>query len=556
MDVEVKHLVLRKETYYFRRRLKDSEVMLSLKTSNLKKATSRCLLANDKLQSLIETGKINMIPLHEIRRIVADSLINKSLESHARRMANYGKICPDTVQDGVERSLRMEKHYEQEKNGENLLGKALAKDLLKNIEHDEGDLNLMAQEAILAMIFTTKMQRERIQGKSFLTEHNKAIYDEAMTGNYRTSDEIREAETVVTLKELIERYILEKKDNWKESTLKPTRTVLRQLLEHFSNTNIKAIKHRDMLDYRDNILCKLPKRTGNLSRFKNKKVQELVKVKGERIENKTINTQLGHINSFFLWCERHEYIERNPATGLKLKLSKKANEERSVYSTDDLERIFTLLREDKLHGWQQHKLWISLVGLYTGARQNEICQLQTDNIVVKDNIVCFEITDEVEGTSLKNAGSKRLVPISPVLLKLNFLDLVIKRKKIKLQGDGQNRFWHTLFYNPKFTYAHYFQKFFHNFNRKHVTTDSRKVFHSFRHNFCTALKNKGVQDSLISDLVGHVSSGETMGRYAKASDPQPLFKAISQLDYEFDIFKTLGVTPVSDEAIQEQISNL
>lgn len=71
MDVEVKHLVLRKETYYFRRRLPENtgEVVFPMKNSDLKTATARCILINDKLQKTINKGALKMIPLDKIRKI-------------------------------------------------------------------------------------------------------------------------------------------------------------------------------------------------------------------------------------------------------------------------------------------------------------------------------------------------------------------------------------------------------------------------------------------------------------------------------------------------------
>ncbi|MDD2480109.1 MAG: hypothetical protein PHS31_09485 [Victivallaceae bacterium] len=71
MDVEVKHLVLRKATYYFRRRLPENtdEVVFPLKTADLKTATARCILINDKLQQIMDKGALKMIPLDEIRKI-------------------------------------------------------------------------------------------------------------------------------------------------------------------------------------------------------------------------------------------------------------------------------------------------------------------------------------------------------------------------------------------------------------------------------------------------------------------------------------------------------
>ena len=68
MEIAVKNLVKRGNTYYFRSRLPDysGEIRISLKTSDLKKAVNACKLATERLNSIL-SGNWQMIPLQEIR---------------------------------------------------------------------------------------------------------------------------------------------------------------------------------------------------------------------------------------------------------------------------------------------------------------------------------------------------------------------------------------------------------------------------------------------------------------------------------------------------------
>ena len=45
-------------------------------------------------------------------------------------------------------------------------------------------------------------------------------------------------------------------------------------------------------------------------------------------------------------------------------------------------------------------------------------------------------------------------------------------------------------------------------NRKHVADDPLKTFHSLRHSFADTLKQLGVQENLISELMGHANSSK------------------------------------------------
>jgi integrase len=262
--------------------------------------------------------------------------------------------------------------------------------------------------------------------------------------------------------------------------------------------------------------------------------------------NKTINGMLVKLGGFFIWCHDHEYISHNPATKLQLKIDAKASDERIPYSPDDLQLLFGNLRPDRLRGWSETKYWIPLIALFSGARQNEICQLQMSNIIVAKGITCFQITEcEEDDTKVKNMNSKRIVPIHPTLLKLGFLDYVLKRSKDK----KTTRLWPGLVNHPKQGYAYKFQKFFGNFNRRYVTDEGRKVFHSLRHNFTNNLKQQGVQESMVAELVGHSVHSITFSRYGKAFNPEILRENLLKLDHGIDIFKILGKTPLAPEYI-------
>jgi integrase len=70
------------------------------------------------------------------------------------------------------------------------------------------------------------------------------------------------------------------------------------------------------------------------------------------------------------------------------------------------------------------------------------------------------------------------------------------------------------------------------FNREHISEDKCKVFHSFRHTFTDALKQAGILETIISELVGHsTSESMTMGRYGKRYQPKVLLEALMKLDY-------------------------
>jgi len=85
-------------------------------------------------------------------------------------------------------------------------------------------------------------------------------------------------------------------------------------------------------------------------------------------------------------------------------------------------------------------------------------------------------------------------------------------------------------------YAHDFGKWFQKLNRASITEEPRKVFHSLRHTFIDTLKQAGIAEALIAEMVGHSNEKSmTMSRYGKRYQPRVLLEAMMHLDYEIDI---------------------
>ena len=99
------------------------------------------------------------------------------------------------------------------------------------------------------------------------------------------------------------------------------------------------------------------------------------------------------------------------------------------FTPDELTRLFTCkyMNSARRSLLREHEFWFPLIGLYTGARVNEICQLNPQaDIRQEQGIWVFDFTDEgeaVEGVrrSIKNKVSKRIVPIHSKLIELGFL---------------------------------------------------------------------------------------------------------------------------------------
>jgi integrase len=60
----------------------------------------------------------------------------------------------------------------------------------------------------------------------------------------------------------------------------------------------------------------------------------------------------------------------------------------------------------------------------TGARLNEICQSDKQDVTTRDGVPVIRIHDEGDGRTVKNADSRRTVPLHPALIAEGFLDYI------------------------------------------------------------------------------------------------------------------------------------
>jgi len=74
-----------------------------------------------------------------------------------------------------------------------------------------------------------------------------------------------------------------------------------------------------------------------------------------------------------------------------------------------------------------HNYRIPLIGLTSGMRINEICQLFLDDLREVEGVLCFDINKKKE-KRLKTTSSARLIPVHPELVQLGLIEYANKLK--------------------------------------------------------------------------------------------------------------------------------
>ena len=115
----------------------------------------------------------------------------------------------------------------------------------------------------------------------------------------------------------------------------------------------------------------------------------------------------------------------------------------------------------------------------------------------------------------------------PKLLEMDFGDYLKCRA-----ATGASKLWENLEPNKYGYWGKRLGNWYGRFNRKYVSQDPKKVFHSFRHLVADTLKQVGVAEGVIAEILGHSNSKSiTMGRYGKRYKPDVLLEALLKLDY-------------------------
>ncbi|BCG47073.1 hypothetical protein GEOBRER4_n1897 [Citrifermentans bremense] len=319
------------------------------------------------------------------------------------------------------------------------------------------------------------------------------------------------------LRNLFDTFISAHRVNWREKSYDEVAYSLELAVDVIGNIQICQLTSDVIKSYLATILL-LPANHRKKQTLRHLKITEIIKLPGNiPMSRKSVCKHMQWLGAALKHAKMEHLLD-----GVVLPaITRSPHEERSVYAPEELQRILDNLTWDERH---PDRLWVPLIGLLQGMRLNEICQLHV-NDVSADDVPSISINDDVD-KQVKNSESYRRVPIHPKLLQLGFLDFV---HRVKRRGEAR-LFWQLKPHRG--AYAHYTGKWFQTFNRKHVTSDPKKVFHSLRHGFIDYLANSTeAKEHQIAWLVGHTNrKSQTTGRYTKPPTPAQLMPILQMFD--------------------------
>ncbi len=208
------------------------------------------------------------------------------------------------------------------------------------------------------------------------------------------------------------------------------------------------------------------------------------------LKNATRQKLWGMLRALLNTAVDDRLLDANPFARVKLRLDDDSAA-RETLTQQDLAALFAALADGE-------EWWIARIGLYTGARLGEICQLTKADLVTVEGVPCLHIREDAEaGKRVKNRGSVRKVPLHRQLVADGILEWIAAREGDALFTVGSHAASKRL-----------------NRRMRAAGLGGGKVFHSLRHTFKSAARR--CMDAEWHDrLTGHShrTVGETYGDY-------------------------------------------
>lgn len=326
-------------------------------------------------------------------------------------------------------------------------------------------------------------------------------------------------------------------DNWVART-KLEKIDHIKLLEEIlgAETDVRTLSAIDGKKVKSTLLA-YPKNRFKKPETKGKTLAEVIAMKSvEHIQVPTINKYLQTYNDLFEWGKRNGHVDTNVFSGLSIRQKRKgAQDGRSPFAAPQVKLLLdTLIRNEDRLVKKDYQKWGPLIGLYTGARLNEIAQIELKDIRQDNEIWLFDLNDEADDKQLKSVAARRLVPIHHELITLGLLQYVEK-----LRARRERFLFHELTNSVEHGRGRNLGRWFNEKFLPKLNIKSKDlVFHSLRHTVVTKLMQADIPEPVVKALVGHAQSGVTQQSYFKQG------YTITQLN---DALQKLEYTPASSD---------
>lgn len=224
-------------------------------------------------------------------------------------------------------------------------------------------------------------------------------------------------------------------------------------------------------------------------------------VLAEPVKNGTKRKRWNMLSALFTFAKANRLVSVDVFRDIRLELEDDSVE-RLDWSSEALNKLFATpvwaSGERPLVGGGEASWWLPVLSLLHGNRLSEFAQLRVSDVIYVGEQIGLSITDAGDEQHVKNIGSKREVPLHP-LIRDDFIRFLkwhkcecgderlfplVKPDKMKRSG-GRFSTWFTKYRKENSIYLY------------------RQDAHSFRHTHITACRNAKIPTDIFSRWTGH-----------------------------------------------------
>jgi integrase len=562
----IPNTVRRAGVFHFRRAVpealqsifKRAELTCSLRTNDAgaARSLSRCLylkseelfgvvrcapmLSEQDIAALVKDFYATILAREDESRLLSDEPVPEALRlgriEHYQQLAERSRIDLASNAFGSVRmitSVMLARRYGRDARFEKADVRRLAQAMLRaGIEvaetlraRAEGDFNYEPRDKLLAAAL-----KEAAEPSSNDVPKNAAVAPVASSPMFmQEADAFREAQL--------------RRNVWERQTYLQARKTFALFAEHLGDRPLADYERKDAAKLKT-LLEDLPADYGKAAEYRGKTAAQIVEASrekpGKRLSPRTIQRHFAELSALWDRAVEQGHASANIFADWKFAATKRARDQRQMWTSEDLAALFVTPlwagcqsphRRSKpgTHIIRDEKFWLPLIAVFSGMRQEEICQLRLDDVRQVEGVWVFDLNPH-DGQQLKNSNAIRLVPIHAELIRLGLLGYADEQRR----GEKSLLFSELQPGGADDRLGHNYSKWFSRYRQDVGMFVPGRDFHSFRHSATTFMKRAGISDSVIDEVTGHATAGET-ARYNKGLTVANLKAAIDAIDIGVDL---------------------
>ena len=295
----------------------------------------------------------------------------------------------------------------------------------------------------------------------------------------------------------------------------------------FGDRVIAEINKKEVTEFFYLCLClpvrnKNPYRTMSLAELF-RAAKELAIPEVDRVQGKSILEVKKLLQGVFKVAVDEGVIPVSPINGIMID-EFYTKEKRGKFSNVSLLKFYRaleLLNENEL---ARHRAWVILIAIYSGARLGEIWGLRGCDLLIDEDTKIAYFNHNKKSGATKNDNAMRRTPVHSKLVELGLLSL--------FDASSEERVFWAVKSSQSIT------KWFPTFRDKCGVAEldpqgKSQTFHSFRHTFINNVRNTGISDYLLQQVVGHqvISAGLTDNYSKDGAEISMLLEVVERFDF-------------------------